>query len=346
MTKIDHLRKLLSGERGVPPAVSCWYHFAPEHHPPARALEAHLKHYEQFDLDFIKVMNEVGYPRAALGRAGVVQSLADLRKLSETPGDGPPFDAQLDLLRRLSGAVGGAVALTTTIFHAWMTLRNLTAPAKDVHRPPVIEARADPRDQLLNSFLREDAAALAAALSAIGRTLANFAQSCVEAGADGVYLATRDDWVDSPDNLAAWSAAGEQGGPYDSLVAPTDRAILAAASEGWFNVLHLCGRPLRFERFAGDAHIHVVHWADRVTGPSLREALPMLDAAGRGHVPACGVDNLSTLPNGSAEDVAGEVRDALAAANGRPTIITPGCTYDPRAVPAENIHAIVRAART
>ncbi len=352
MTRTEHLRKLLAGET-VRPAVSCWYHFPPEFHVPERAAAAHLRHLERFDLDFLKVLNEADYPRAALGAARTVRSVADLRRLRPLPGDTPPLNQQVELVARLAGQLRGSVPMTVTIFHAWMTLRSLTVPPKDQHSPPVIDVRDDPRDILLTRWLREDASAVRAALEAIAATLADLARRCLEAGADGIYLATRDDWMDTPENSAAlrdaapMEADAAASGAYDRLVAPTDHTILHAAGAGWFNVLHLCGRPVSFERHLGDPRVHVVHWADRVTGPSIAVARTRVIALPGDRRPALagGVNNLQTLPCGQPSEVAAEVRDAIAAAAGYPLIVAPGCTYDPRAVADENIRAVVAAAR-
>ena len=383
MSKTEHLRLVLAGTEDVPPAVGCWYHFPPELQEPAAAAEAHLRHLDTYDLDFLKVMNEFGYPRHTLGSAGVIQSLDDLRKLEDLPGDAEPFDRQLELIRRLAEQLDGEVPMTTTIFSAWITLRNLTAPHKKKHGPPTVGVRDDPRDALLTRMLHEDWAAMAAAVDTIGRSLANFARACIEAGADGIYLATRDDWVDTPANREAFAAhrarsaeedakeaadgptAGAEAGgpadaerpaaaespdPYDELVALTDNTIFWAAEDGWFNVVHLCGTPRRFGRHLSDPIVHVVHWADRISGPTIGEALPLLESTrdlGRSRPPAiaAGVNNLETLPNGTPQAVAGEVRDALAAMGERPLIVAPGCTYDPERVPEENIRAMVAAVR-
>lgn len=330
------------------PQTSCWYHFDPPHDPPA-AAEAHIRHLERFDLDFLKVMFEYGYPRTGLGPSGIVRTTADLARLRPQPGDGPPLDRQLDLLRRLRARLGPDAPLTTTIFHAWVELRNLVAPPRMQHRPPVLDVAGDPRDAALTALLHEDRCAVVTALHTIGHTLADFARACLAAGADGIFLATRDDWVDTPQNRAALLLDDDQS-VYDQVVADTDRIILAGAAAGWFNVLHACGRPLNLLRHADNPHVHVLHWADRVAGPTLAEARQALEArrgieAARRLALAGGVDNLRTLPRGRPEDVAAEVRAACAACAGRPAIIAPGCTYDPRAVPEENIRALRSAVR-
>jgi len=347
MTKRERVRRLLANDLRVGPAVSCWYHFPPECHAPDRAVDAHLRHCEKYDLDFIKVMTEVGYPRDVFGGSGVAESAADLRKLHEMPGDAPPFDTQLEIVRRLTTELGGLIPTTTTVFNAWATLRRLTEPRTDVHGLPAIEVKANPRDQRLTSWLREDASVVKHALVVIGRTLANFARACLNAGTDGIYLSVRDDWVDTPANRAALNVA--ELSVHDELVADTDREILAGAAGGWFNVLHLCGRPLRFERYVDNPHVQVVHWADRVTGPSIADGRRILESHRAGSVVpkaiAAGVNNLQTLQQGQPRDVAAEVEDAIATASGHPLIVAPGCTYDPKTVPDENIRALVAAVR-
>jgi uroporphyrinogen decarboxylase len=191
-----------------------------------------------------------------------------------------------------------------------------------------METAADPRDAAMARFLRDAPEALAKALDVIAESTANFVRRCLAAGADGIYLSVRDDWVDTAENGP---------GTYDRLVRPGDLTILGAASPGRFNLLHVCGKALDFARFAGYP-VQVLNWADRSAGP------PIAEVAGWARPAICaGVDNLGTLVAGSPEDCAREVADALAQAGARPIMISPGCTFDPAAVPAANLRAIRQA---
>jgi uroporphyrinogen-III decarboxylase len=181
---------------------------------------------------------------------------------------------------------------------------------------------------VLARLLAEAPEALAQALGRVAESLANFARNAVAAGAQGIYLSVRDDWVDGSVGAV---------GTYDRLVQPSDLRILAGAHAGSFNVLHACGKALDFARFAAYP-VQVLHWADRTAGPSIAEAAGWVRPAIAG-----GVDNLGTLVEGSPDDCAAEVLDALAQAGGRPIFVTPGCTFDPLRVPAANLHAIRRA---
>ncbi len=326
MTKRSRVEAVLAGSRPDRPPVSFWHHFAPPGHTGQPAVEAHLRHLEAFDLDFLKVMNDHPYPREGFN---IIRTVADLARIRPLPADHPGFTGQYEVLSRLARALGPDVLMCTTVFNPWATLRYLVAPPSDVHGPPKLAAQ-DERDQVITALLREDRAAVKAAVAAIAESLAGFAAGCIRAGAHGVFLSVRDDWVNTREN-----------GPdtYDEICRSADLAILGAAASGTFNMLHICGRAQNFKAFA-DYPVDVINWADRTAGPSIAYARDRVKPAIAG-----GVDNLRTLPEGLPEDCAAEVRDALRQAGTRPILITAGCTYDPEKVPRANLEAVVEAAR-
>ena len=326
MTKRQRVEAVIRGQQPDHPPVSFWYHFGPSQITGQAALDAHLGHLETYDLDFVKVMNDHPFPR---GDIGVIRAAADLKKIKPLPGDAGDFPGQLDLLRRLKARLGDDVLTCSTIFNPWAVLRKYVEPPSNEHGPPKMMGE-DERDDAVTELLEEDRSAVKAALEAIGATCAAFARECIAAGAAGVFLSVRDDWVDRHQNGA---------GTYDEMVKATDLRILEAAAGAPFNFLHICGRPQNFKRFA-EYPVAVINWADRAAGPSIAYARDRARPAIAG-----GVDNLKTMPQGTPDDCAGEVRDALRQAKDSPIMITPGCTYDPEAVPRENLEAIVAAAR-
>lgn len=330
MNRLQRVDAVPQGRRPDRAPVSFWYHFNQQCVAGPRAVEAHVRHVEDYDLDFLKIMNDNGYPRPTTP-TGVIADVADLGRLSVQQGDEENFSRQLELIGALRQRFAGELRMTTTIFNAWNVLRQMTAPKSGAHGPPTVGRSADPRDATMSRFLREAPEALDDALEIVAESLANFARHCLAAGADGIYIAVRDDWVDTPDN-----------GPrtYDRMVRPRDLKILAAAQTGTFNILHVCGKALDFNRFASYP-VHVLHWADRSAGPSIVEAAGSLRPAVCG-----GVDNLGTMVTGSPDDCARQVADAIAQAGARPILIAPGCTFDPQAVPRENLRAIRRAVET
>lgn len=327
MNKIERVTAVIEGRRPDRAPVSFWYHFDPDCAAGPKAVEAHVRHVETYDLDFLKVMDDNRYPRSDVP-GGVIADARDLERLAVLRGDEDTFGRQLELLGDLAKRYAGRLRMATTVFNAWTTLRNMTAPDHSRHGPPTLEKTADPREAAMARLVREAPEALARALSVIAESTANFVRHCLAAGADGVYLSVRDDWVDTPENGV---------GTYDRLVRSADLAILDAARQGTFNILHVCGKAMDFTRFA-EYPVHVIHWADRSAGPAIAEVAGWVRPA-----LCAGVDNLTTMVTGSPDDCARQVADAIRQAGARPIMISPGCTFDPAAVPAENLHAIRRA---
>ncbi len=326
MTKRERVQAVLQGGRSDRPPVSCWYHFSREQQRGKPGVDAHLAHLHRYDLDFLKIMNDMPFPR---GEVEVVRTTVDLKKLRPLAGDAGHLSEQLEMTREIARQAPPDVPLCVTLFSPWTTLRIMTRPASYDHGLPKLDAHDD-RDQTLTALLTEDRSALKAALEAIALTQAAFVRETLSAGAHGIFLSTRDQWVNSPAN-----------GPhtYEELARPADLIVLEAARAGSLNILHVCGKPLNLRLF-NDYPVHALHWADRAAGPSIAYARDRVKPAIAG-----GVDNLKTLPEGKPDDVAAEVRDALRQADPRPLIIAPGCTFDPKAVPEENLHAMIAAAR-
>ena len=325
MTPIERVSAVVLGEHPDRPPVSFWHHFPPDCAYGQAAVEAHLKHLSRYSLDFLKVMNDNRYPTSR-----DVDTASDLRDLPLLGGDEEGYARQLELIKALAVELSGKVLIATTLFNAWAVLRRLVTPASsDRHGPPRLGGPTEPADERLAELLHEDRTAVAAALDVVAGSQANFARRCIEAGADGVFLSVRDDWVNTDANGMD---------TYNEMVRGRDRRILDAAANGRFNVLHVCGIPQDLRAFA-QYPIHVLNWADRGGGPTIREVIGQVKPAICG-----GVDNLTTLPSGRPEDVEEEVRDALRQAGERPMMVSAGCTYHPDVVPAENLNAMVRAA--
>lgn len=326
MNPMERIRSVLKGGQPDRPPVSFWHHFESGAVRGPPAVDAHLSHLKRFDLDFLKIMNDNGYPPGE-----PVRHASDLRHLEVLSGLEDEFAAQLELIQALAEPLQGKVPLVTTVFNAWAVLRRIATPViADRHRPPRLGGNPVKADIRMAELVAEDRYAVAMALEVIAQSLANFVRRCLRAGADGIFLSLRDDWGN-----AEISGANT----YHELVRDGDKQILSAAGEGWFNVLHVCGIPQDFPAFA-EYPVQVINWADRAAGPAIKEVMGRISPVVCG-----GVDNLDTLPNKTPAQVEHEVRDALRQAGDHPMIVSTGCTFDPDAVPPENLDAMIRAAR-
>jgi uroporphyrinogen decarboxylase len=321
MTPIERVNAVLAGGKPDRAPFSFWYHFPPDQAAGSGAVSAHLDHLDRYGMDVLKVMNDNPYPHP--GRIARVDDLASLGLLKGEEGG---FGEQLAVVSALRAAIGGRVYMPTTVFNAWAVLRQLIAPPK-MHTPPNLDSTADTPSRWIREAYERNPELVGRALEIIGGNLARFAGKCVAAGADGIFLSVRDDWVDGPGRA----------GLYGRLVRPTDLAILAAVKGAGFNVLHVCGKAVNFRALA-EYPVAVLHWADRAAGPSIGEVARWAKPAIWG-----GVDNLVTLASGTPQQVREEVADALRQAEVRPIMIAPGCTFDPARVPQANLHALADA---
>ena len=163
------------------------------------------------------------------------------------------------------------------------------------------------------------------------RDLRHLLAACLEAGASGIFFAT-----------TGWAPRRTHRGrvPRVRDSSTTCACSTAVAGSAPFNVLHNCGdrhllRPAR--RLSGRG--------DQLGDDAARESRRS-PRARRARTKAVmgGVSEKTTLPDGTPEDVANEVRQALAETEGVRLLLAPGCSIPPR-TPAANLAAAAQAAR-
>ena len=108
--------------------------------------------------------------------------------------------------------------------------------------------------------------------------------------------------------------------------------VLDAAAQSEVRLLHLHGSHVMFD-LVTDYPVDAINWHDRQTPPTLAEARQRYSGCLVG-----GVDQ-ETLSRGTPEDVAGQVRDAIAQTGGRGLIIATGCVTFVD-TPDANLHAV------
>jgi uroporphyrinogen decarboxylase len=178
------------------------------------------------------------------------------------------------------------------------------------------------------AHLRTHPERVESAINALTQTCTDFARAAISEGADGIFLSAR---------FASYEVISEI--EYNRFGRPGDLAVLAAAADGWFNVMHVHGQHPMLSQMS-NYPAHALNWHDRTAYPSLAEAAQLFKGALMG-----GIDQYEVLQSGSPEEVAAQVHDAVWQMNGRRLIVTPGCTY-PLSVPHTNLVAMRRAVET
>jgi uroporphyrinogen decarboxylase len=229
-----------------------------------------------------------------------IETAADLDGLSEAD-----LSAQLRVVELVAASLKGRALFVDTIFNAWNTLR------RNVSK------------EVMDFLMEEHPAELERALTAINDNLTAYARSSLERGAAGIFLAVP---------AAEETLTSEQ---FERFMRPFDIALLEGIRGGGseLNVLHAHGKALYLDRLL-DYPVHAISWSDQEGGPSIEEMRRMTSLAlmgGLGH---------SDYAFTTAAAIRGQVRHAVADAEGHRLLLAPGCSLASYTFPA-----LIQAAR-
>jgi uroporphyrinogen decarboxylase len=320
MTKRERVMAALARQRVDRPPVAFWRHVPEVDHDPRKLAAAMLDFHHRFDLDFIKLMSSgvycvedwgcrvayTGEPNGAKRcTAHAIQQASDWERIAPLAPDAGALGRELEALRLVVRGRDDDAPVLHTIFSPLTIARKLAGDRleRDLTAAPEI---------------------VLGALGVIARTVARYAAAALEAGADGLFLATQ---VATPEGFpqSAWAHEAE---PFlASLVA----SVTATCP---FILLHAHGRQISFDKLA-TLPVQAMNWHDRVTEPSLENGQRRFAGAVVG-----GLGEWQTLRHGPAAAVVAETRDAIAQTGGLGLIVAPGCVL-PLDVPAEHLDAVV-----
>ncbi|HEU5102493.1 MAG TPA: uroporphyrinogen decarboxylase family protein [Roseiflexaceae bacterium] len=334
LTKRERVTAALRGEPVDRPPVAAWRHFIPEERGAEALAAAHLRFFEVFDWDWLKVNPRATYYAEAWGSRydydhynGVlprqlrtpVASAADLAAITPRSPSVGVFEEQLDLLYRIKDSIGDA-PFVQTVFSPLSVLTFLIAHADD----PAGEAGLPVRFERLRSLLHEHPQEVHGALSAIAETLAGYATASVDAGASGIFFAIV--------RLARAGVLSEL--EYAAFGRPYDLQVLQAVQGAPFNLLHVCGPQVYFD-LVSDYPVQAINWAAiGQDNPTMGQARKRTTKALVG-----GIDEHGVVQHGTPEQVADAARAAIADAGRGGLLLAPGCGVATD-VPAANLHAL------
>ena len=247
MSPTERVQAALIGEHVDRVPFCFWHHFKPEGSG-IRMAELTMEFFrKKFDLDIVKIMPDLPYPTPE-------QPITLANQWSGLPRlelDTPMFQQQLICIRTLRDQLGKDFPMILTIFSP------LTQTFRFVGKTQAI------------AHARENPLTFEQGLTTLTTNLRLLANAAIEAGASGIFFssmgATNIDFT--PLEYARF------GRPYDLQV-------LEATKAGWLNIIHVHADPdqeddeIYFENFI-DYPVQIMSWSDRLTGPSLSEALTM-----------------------------------------------------------------------
>ncbi|MBI1795792.1 MAG: hypothetical protein HYR74_01950 [Candidatus Eisenbacteria bacterium] len=317
--------------RGQPvdrPPVSFWGHFYHRESSARELVDATIEHQREFGWDWIKLnprkhyhVEPWGVAYRYSGRAAEkpvletwpVHQPGDWAAVTERPPDRGAFAEQIEAVAMLRRELAPEVPIVATVFTPLAVLGEMVEEPGELK----LHMRTHPNN-------------VRGALEAVTATYERFAPLLIEAGADGIYLATTD-WASrnlmSADEYRVWARPGD-------LRILTAVAARPATGEPPFHVLHVCKRRnLLFE--LADYPVSAFSWdATDPTNPSLADGLARLPGAVMG-----GISQDEALRETDPERAVAEYRRGLEQTGGRRWLVGPGCSIPP-AVPAANLKAV------
>lgn len=304
MTASERVHAALKGEPVDRVPFCFWHHFKPE--GSGERLAAYTMEFfrQKFDLDIVKVMPDLPYPRPSEQLIEADQ----VRMLPKLGLDTPIFEQQLVCIRTLRSQLGPDYPLIITHFSPLTHLFYIMGKQRAIEE------------------LRKHPAPIEEGLGTIASNLSHLFTTSLEAGASGIFFSsmgatnadlTRDEYT-------------QYGRPYDLLA-------LEGAKNGWLNTIHIHAQPdqegdeIYFNDFL-DYPVSVLSWSDRLTGPSLSEALTMTDKCLMG-----GLAERGPLTHGGETEIDNEIMAAVTQTKGRRLILANGCSI-PDDNPEEWLH--------
>lgn len=324
--KRERVQATLEGEIVDRPPVSLWRHFYEAEERAEGLAEAMLHFQREFDWDFMKVNPRAHYhvedwgaqyrytgnPNEAPTRTHVpVGSAEDWQHILPLDPLKGSLDEHLRALSHIAKSLEGEVPFVMTIF-----------------TPLAVAARLVESDQVMLEHLHEYPSEVHTALQHITESFRAYVTECLNAGVDGIFLATT--------SWASYDMLTED--EYQQFGRPYDLKVLEEAKEASFNILHVCKGNSMVQNLA-DYPVHVLNWdTSNDSNPSLEEAYSFTRQSLLGGI------NGDTLLKESPEAVFQEVRDAVAETAGLRLIVGPNCSIPTRS-PKPNLRAIHEALR-
>lgn len=306
MNKKERIQAAVMGEKPDSLPYSFWSHLPAVDLDPVLLANETYRFYRDYDVDFIKTMNNGMYAIEDYGckidysdieKGGVakvvstpVQSAADWEKLSVCPIDQGSLARELTSLKLLLEKV-----------------RTENVPVLFTVFSPLTIADKLSGNKLFRHIAEGHGAKLHRALGVIAESTANLARQAIRLGADGVFFASQ---------LSTYDAMHPK--DYLEYGKPYDLKVLEAADGGWFNTLHVHGNNIMFEVLR-DYPVAVFNWHAWETLPALNEARALIGRCLMG-----GLKRMD-ITNRKRNEVQNQIFQCIQMLGGRNHILTPGC---------------------
>jgi len=317
-THRNRLEACLSGKKPDRTPISLWRHFPVDDQSAEGLAKAIINYQNTYDFDFIKVTPSSSYCLEDWGTKdewlGSTEGTRDYtHRIISKPEDWiklPLLDPykgslskQLSCLNILIDEFGYDIPIIQTIFNPLSQAKNLAG------------------NQVLLSHMRRYPNLVHEGLAIISKSTQLFIEALTKIGLQGIFYAVQH---------AQYGLLSP--GEYDEFGMKYDLQVLEPTNEMWFNLLHIHGSDIMFDKFL-DYPVQVLNWHDQETSPNLKLGLEKFNGVVCG-----GLRRIETLVLGDSQSIEREAQAAIMNTNGVRFILGTGCVV-PINAPFGNISA-------
>lgn len=329
MSKFELIKETFLRNLGEQVPISLWKHHPELDRTPEGLAQEEIKFHQTYDHDLMKISFHGRYPVVDWGcdvvydgavsgsttcESCVISDYTDWETIEPLDVNAGEFGKQIQSVRLIHEYAQDKVPTMATVFD-----------------PPMVVDKLCDRKSV--NYFEEHPEIMKGVLELITRVMIEFGKATLDAGADGIFLASQH---------STFSAVSDD--IYKEFIYPYDLKIISALrGKAKFMVVHLHAKEenerIRFDQIARTPGMDAINWEDQSADLSLRDGKKRSRKAVLG-----GIDHNGVFRDGTPEDASEQVIEALHAAGLKGTVVAPGCviTVD---TPTENIHSVVNAVR-
>lgn len=305
MNKKERIAAAIKGLEVDQVPYGFWTHLPGIDLDPDELAQKTYEFYKEYDIDFIKTMNNGMYAIEDFGctidyseikKGGVaklistpINGIEDWKNIKPTSMDNGALARELDSLSKLVNMVKGEAPIIFTVFSPITTAEKLSNGKFFEH---------------INDGNKED---IHKALKAISLTTQSLVKRAIEVGIDGIFFACQ---------TTSYDKISEE--LYLEFGYPYDMEVLESASSLWFNTIHVHGSNIMFDLLR-TYPVDVFNWHAWETLPEVDEAK---DLSGK-----CIMAGLARMDitNKNKNNITNQIYQTIKKTDGKKLILAPGC---------------------
>lgn len=328
MSKFDLLKQTFLGNLDERIPLALWKHHPEFDRSPDGLAKEEIAFQKKFDSDVLKISFfghypcvdfgcEAEYTGAATGSTtltkAAISTTSDWEILDKPDIMAGEFGNQVRAVQLISEYSQDRVPTMATIFDGPMVADKIC-------------------DKQLEKYMSEEPEVIESALDTITDVMIEFARATLDAGADGLFIASQ--------HSTKSSVSDEH---YRNFILPQDLKLISKLrGKAKFIVMHLHAREpnevIRFD-ISKTLGLDAINWEDQTASLNLKEGKQITKKAVFG-----GIDHNGIFRNGSPEEAKTQVVEAIREAGFKRLVVAPGCVITTD-TPEENIQSVKDAVR-